>query len=422
MRMLFDRKDLLTSGIVFVASIALTALIQLTTNQSNVGEFSGPYDVIAETGFAPNRRLVAPCDYRFVSPMLAGGASRLFNVSTSGGFFIVSMAASVALLCLTCHLAVRLGATVAGGMTAMAVIAMSIGHLKNNLYFNNSMEGVTQALMIGWCLAMFARRWNTATALCVVGLCTREMFLIPSVLLCGRLGVEWWRTRNRSELARLTIAAGLATAAIILPRMLIPVAATIQLIDPLYDENWLSKLLHVPLNWKRDLNLLVGIVSYGLPALMLLTRERLRFVRQKLAPFRAGASYVALWLALSMWGGTDLYRYVTYLFLPLVFMLSAMFADSRVRPRAGEVTLVLVATAFHNHIFSHIPALGDDVDVYLDFWPAYEDRLNAAAGVRVLEIAAFVLVAIGWRWASRAGIEAEVPSSQPEIPQRQRAA
>jgi hypothetical protein len=158
---------------------------------------------------------------------------------------------------------------------------------------------------------------------------------------------------------------------------------------------------------------------------MLLTRERMRFVGQKLAPFRAaGASYVVLWLALSMWGGTDLYRYVTYLFLPLVFMFSAMFADPRLRPRAGEVTLVLVAMAIHNHIFSHIPALGDDVDVYLDFWPAYEDRLNAAAGVRILEIAAFVVAAIGWRWATLRWQfrRDDCPTSQPEIEQLQRAA
>jgi len=237
--------------------------------------------------------------------------------------------------------------------------------------------------------------------------------------------MEWWRTRNRSELARLTISGGLAAAAFLLPRMLIPVAATIQLIDPIYDENWFSKLLHVPLNWKRDLNFLVGIASYGLPALMLMTRERMSFVGQKLAPFRpAGASYVVLWLALSMWGGTDLYRYITYLFLPLVFMLSAMFADPRLRPRAGELTLVLVAMAVHNHIFSHIPARGDDVEVYLDFWPAYEDRLNAAAGIRVLETAAFVLVAIGWRWAtSRWQLRRDnFPRSQAQIPQRQRAA
>ena len=77
-------------------------------------------------GLAPNPQLVSPCAYRFVSPMLAGGVARAYGVSTSDGFFIVSMAASVALLWLTCYLAMRLGASLSGGLTAMCVIALSI--------------------------------------------------------------------------------------------------------------------------------------------------------------------------------------------------------------------------------------------------------------------------------------------------------
>ncbi|MEX2015864.1 MAG: hypothetical protein WD873_04435, partial [Candidatus Hydrogenedentales bacterium] len=130
------------SWLALAIAAALTAIIQLTTNASAVGEFSDPYTVIAESGLSPHPQLVSLCAYRFVSPMLAGGVARAYGVSTSDGFFIVSMAASVALLWLTCYLAMRVGASFAGGLTAMTVIALSIGHLKNNLYFNNSMEGV----------------------------------------------------------------------------------------------------------------------------------------------------------------------------------------------------------------------------------------------------------------------------------------
>jgi hypothetical protein len=295
------------SWLALVLAVALTAIVQAVTNASAVGEFSDPYTVIAETGLTPHPQLVSPCAYRFVSPMLAGGVARAYGVSISDGFFIVSMAASVALLWLTCYLAMRVGASFAGGLTAMAVIALSIGHLKNNLYFNNSMEGVTQVLMIGWCLAMFVRRWIVATVLCVIGLCTRELFLIPSALLCGQIALAWWQTRERTNLVRLAIAGGLTAAAFVLPRLLIPVAASIQLIDPLYDESWFGKLLRVPLNWKRDLNLLVGIASYGLPLLMLVTRERLKLTWNRLQPFhRAGGVYCTLWLVLTLWGGTDL--------------------------------------------------------------------------------------------------------------------
>ena len=435
------------SWLALGVAIALTAIIQLTTNASAVGEFSDPYTVIAETGLSPHPQLVSPCAYRFVSPMLAGGVARADGVAIGEGFFIVSMAASVALLWLTCYLPVRVGASFAGGLIAMTVIALSIGHLKNNLYFNNSMEGVTQVLMIGWCLAMFARRWITATILCVVGLCTRELFLIPSALLCSQLAFAWWQTRSCATgsasastldtfsavkashipsiwrdptLYRLAAAAILTAAAFLLPRLLIPVAATIQLIDPLYDANWFSKLLQVPLNWKRDLNLMIGIASYSLPVLLLMTRERWRLTWQRLRPFQtAGVAYCGLWLLLTLWGGTDLYRYVTYLFLPLTFILAAMFADHRSTPRFAEIILALVATAIHNKIFSHIPAIADNVDIYLDFWPAFEDRLNVAAGLRLAQIAGFLLAAFALRWTlsrwSKATDTARIDQSHPPL-------
>jgi hypothetical protein len=440
------------SWLALGVAIALTAIVQLTTNASAVGEFSDPYTVIAETGLSPHPQLVSPCAYRFVSPMLAGGVARAYDVSIGDGFFIVSMATSVTLLWLTCYLAMRVGASFAGGLTAMTVIALSIGHLKNNLYFNNSMEGVTQVLMIGWCLAMFARRWITATILCVVGLCTRELFLIPSALLCGQLAFSWWQTRScatgsasastldmtfsavkasripsiwrNPSLYRLAAAAILTAAAFILPRLLIPVAATIQLIDPLYDASWFSKLLQVPLNWKRDLNLMIGILSYSLPVLMLMTRERWRLIWQRLKPFQsAGVAYCGLWLLLTLWGGTDLYRYVTYLFLPLTFVLAAMFADHRSSPRFAEIILALVATAIHNKIFSHIPAIADNVDVYLDFWPAFEDRLNAAAAVRFAQIAGFLLAAFGlrWTWSRWSQANDTAPGDQSHPPLRRAA-
>jgi hypothetical protein len=202
------------------------------------------------------------------------------------------------------------------------------------------------------------------------------------------------------------------------------VAASIQLIDPLYDESWFGKLLRVPLNWKRDLNLLVGIASYGLPLLMLVTRERLRLAWNRLEPFRmAGGVYCTLWLVLTLWGGTDLYRYVTYLFLPLTFVLAAMFADRRSTPRLAEVMLALIATAIHNKILSHIPAIADNVEVYLDFWPAFEDRLNWAAGVRLAQISGFTLAAVGLRWGlSRWAANIDASAQDQTLPPIRRAA
>lgn len=389
-----DPSTIAQSSLVLAIAIAITAGVAFFTNTNQVAEFAAPYNALAETGIALHKDLYAPCVYRFVSPMMAGGTARALGVSTDTGFLIVNIAASIALLCLTYAVARRVGADFTGGLVAMTAVGIGIGHLKNNMFFNNGMEAVAQVMMLGWCLAMFGQRWVLATVICCVGMCTREMFLIPAALMAGRLSYQAWQTRDAKDICRLFVIVGCTVASFVLPRWLIPVSFTFQLIDPLYDDHWFTKLMKVPLNMRRNVNILLGALCYSLPTFMLLTRERFRAGWEYLRPYHlAGAVYCCSLFVLTLYGGTDLYRYLTYFFFSQTFCLAALFASKDLRPHWTEVALMLIVVAFHNRLFSEIPSYEENPKQYLDFWPAFEDRLKAPAIRRFLEAIAALTAA-----------------------------
>ena len=77
---------------------------------------------------------------------------------------------------------------------------------------------------------------------------------------------RWWNDRTlRRELLCAVIVISATTLAIVLPRYLLTVARSYQEIDPLNNPDSLRKLVSIPLNMKRDLNLLLAVCGYGLP-------------------------------------------------------------------------------------------------------------------------------------------------------------
>jgi hypothetical protein len=87
-----------------------------------------------------------------------------------------------------------------------------------------------------------------------------------------------------------------------------------------------------------------------------------------------------------MYGGTDLYRYMTYLYIPQIIVLSIVFSSSAPSINAWEIPCVLVVVLVHNRILLPIPDMRQDLNAYLDFWPGFENRFNAAAIRRLFEI------------------------------------
>ncbi len=375
-------------ALVLALAIVLLLLINSVTNANPIGEFEELYSTIAVNGFAPgNPNLQAPTAYRFLTPVMSGVVARLFSLRISTGFQIVTYASIILQLFLTYVVAKSFGASIGGALTIMLVVALSVGHVKNSLFFNLGLENVAQALMLIFVLAFFRRKLVLCILIVIVGLWTREFFLIPAALLCYWTGSNFVRERTPANLLWAALTITLVTAAFILPRLLIPVTATIQLVDPMNDPGSLRKLLTVPEDLARDKNIVAAMLSYILPTLLLLTPQRLRFLIPRLAPFRTFLIiYCGTMFVLTMYGGTDLYRYMTYLFIPQIIVLSIMFSSSAPRIEAWEIFFVLVVVLIHNRILLPVPDMRQDLNAYLDFWPGFENRFNAAAVRRLLKI------------------------------------
>src|SRR5690606_5649078 len=133
---------------------------------------------------------------------------------------------------------------------------------------------------------------------------------------------------------------------VIVPRALIPIQGSGQYVDPVHDASTLENLIRAPLSERRDFNIAFNLARYLLPLLLLITPARARAAWAVLAPHRLFlALYTALVLLLTMYGGTDLWRFVSYLFIPQVIVLAVLLR----RGVAGvEVIYMLAAVAAYN--------------------------------------------------------------------------
>jgi len=95
-------------------------------------------------------------------------------------------------------------------------------------------------------------------------------------------------------------------------------------------------------------------------------------------------AYTFLTLVFSFLGGTDFYRFSTYLFLPQAILLGVISETSN-KP---VLIFMVIAVFVFNRIW--LPFPGDEK--FLDFYGGYATRLNLATLLRMLEIIGYTLI------------------------------
>jgi hypothetical protein len=187
-------------------------------------------------------------------------------------------------------------------------------------------------------------------------------------------------------IAACGVGAGLALG---LPRALIPVTATQQILDPFLDPNFMNTLLTMPFDLRRDFNFIFNLIAYWMPLIILATPARLKKAWSDLGTYRAWILiYLAVNLVGMMYGGTDMMRYATYFFLPQALILIHVLKQE---VHVFEALYVLGALAVFNRIFFLFPIW--DFGLYLDFYGGYGDHINASSYLRFLEL--FGLIGLG---------------------------
>ncbi len=361
------------------------------------------YIDMAEHGLIGNTQLVSPYAYRWLTPWIAGIINQTFHQSTYVGFRLTAYAGLTAMLVGVYLFARRFKAGVLPALMLMFVPVLGLFNVKFLLFNSFRPDQLAYPLMVFSILALLDRRWGIALLLSLIGLQTREYLIIPPLIILFEVLRAW----RKGEISRerwlgwtglVLVSTG---AAVLIPRLLLPVAFTQQIIDPFHDKHWLSKTISLPFNGNRDINILFNIVAYWMPFLILFTPARFKQAWSLIRRYHVWlAIYLGVCMFAMMYGGADFERFATFFFIPQSFLLVFfLMGDIHVY----ELFYLIGAMVVFNRLTYLIPIW--DFNAYLDFYGGYGDHVNLSALARWVELGGLIVLGQIWR-----NLIAEVPS------------
>ena len=329
--------------------LALIVMIDMVTNTFDLDKYAWDfkyYIAFAEDGFGM-KDLISPVAYRYMTPFFAAGLHYLFPLSIPEAFKVLAyiglwlqlMGIYLFVLYYTKSLTASVVATLVTAFSAVSVKFLLFDPFRPDIfaYF---------IVLIAVYLA-FEKKVLWLMIVTAVGLQFREFTIIPLIAYFVNLTLhkEWQELKIYILPLIFTL-----ILSVLLPRLLIPVIESYQYVKNFED------LLAIPLDWWRNFNWLYTILIYFLPTFILLTRDRFKEIKKKMPPqdFTFIIIYTLLVALLSMYGGTDLARFTTFLFIPQIIFVGYMTSF------ASKIELVyLVVTVFlFNKIHTDIP-IGD---------------------------------------------------------------
>ena len=377
--------------IAVVVIFLLIAVIDRFTNRIDIQKYDWDfryYIALAENGFNASPMLT-PFAYRYLTPFLAATFRIALGFSTATGFKIISWIGAFGQLLGVFLIVHHFTHSIKSAYVALLAVAFSLFNLKFLMFDIYRPDHLAYALILlefYFCLMDKFLHLLIATA---IGLQIREHTIMPLIAyLLTLTALKNWKTLKKYLLPSLIC----IFIAFVLPRVLIPVSGTVQKTD--LSLAGLSALIATPLMLNNDINFLFTTVVYCLPVLMLFTVERFKKVITALSiDVRFFLLfYTILVLLLSLYGGSDLMRYATYLFLPVIIFIG-FFTTYSTRI---EVVLALAAAFVYNRIWMFIPM--DTMDHYLDFYGGYGGRVNTATAWHFLEFLGYIALAVLTRW------------------------
>ena len=177
-------------------------------------------------------------------------------------------------------------------------------------------------------------------------------------------------------------------AALGLPRLLIPVAEDYQFASLTRDG--LLRVVLAPLVLPRDANFLYSVIAYLLPSLMIAGAAEAASAIGSVSTYarRYFLAYSILVLVLSFLGGTDFYRFSSYLFLPQAIFVALVAKRSPV----WILAIMLAGVVVFNRLWLPFPM--SDVGQYLDFYGGFGTRFGWPSVLRIVECLALIGVGI----------------------------
>lgn len=244
---LFSQYEWLMVGIMVSVFMVST---DLWTGYEQADYGSNYYISLAEKGFSDNAALRSPYVYRPVVPFISGAISKILNIPTRSGFVVFAYISSAALLITVYAISRFYGANRWQSLGVMGIVGISQGILKTTLYFGMGLEATTQTLSLLFMVFYFRRNLLICLLITIIGLLTREFFLIQCALLFFWLAQKALKQKSRESVLELIIALGLISFTILMPRLIFRNIPTEQYVDPINSLDTLRNLIVLtPLNW-----------------------------------------------------------------------------------------------------------------------------------------------------------------------------
>ena len=272
----------------------------------------------------------------------------------------------------------------------MLVTAYSLYHVKFLLFDTFRPDHLAYPLiLLQVYLAMTGRFWPL-WVVTLISCQIREFNALP--LVAFSMASVWavreceQRARKRAVYQQALISAVGLVFALVLPRLLIPVAEDFQFVS--FTRDGLLRAALAPFILARDANFIYSVVAYALPVLMLASPRQLGLGLSAALPWNR--TFLGIYGAV----GSDpelprrhgLLPISSYL-LPLMALALAKLAD---RCTLSETLVMLAAVIIFNRIW--LPFPNTELDQYLDFYGASGTRFNLTSVLRIGELTIFLAV------------------------------
>lgn len=372
---------------IILLSTGIVLGLDMLTNAIDTKKYAWDflyYIAMARDGFKA-QPLASPFAYRYLTPLIVNGISRISSLSIENGFLVIAYLGAITQLAGIFFFTNWLTRSRKGAYLAMLVTALSLFNVKFLLFDIYRPDHLAYTLILLQTYFAFEKKFLPLLVTTIIASQIREFNIIPLVAYL----VASWRSQEHTNVIKHTIFSTIfLLPVIVLPRLLIPVTENYQIVG-LSQDGILTALL-LPLIPTVDINFIFSLLSYFLPLLFITDIKTIKATLAGLPDHQRHYLYVytILVLILSFFGGTDFFRFTTFLFLPQIILIG-LIAPQKSNLQLGSM---LVITFIFNRIWLPFPIW--DKDQYLDFYGAFSLRLNWSTLYRILECLVFILLGL----------------------------
>jgi hypothetical protein len=370
--------------IIFL-STGIVIGLDIVTNSIDTKKYAWDfvyYIALAKEGFNA-QPLASPFAYRYLTPLIVHGFTRILSISIDNGFRMIAYLGAITQLAGIFFFTNWLTKSRKGAYLAMLVTAFSLFNVKFLLFDIYRPDHLALALILLQTYFAFEKKFLPLLITTLIASQIREFNIIP---LAAYLIANWHSEERTTSIKYIFFSTILLLPAIVLPRVLIPVTENYQIVG--LSQNGILTALLLPLIPAVDINFVFSLLAYFLPLLFITDIKTITTTLAGLSDDqrRFLFVYTILVLILSFFGGTDFFRFTTFLFLPQILLIG-LIAPQRSNL---QIWAMLTVTVLFNRIWLPFPI--GDIDQYLDFYGGFSLRLSWAVLYRSLEYLAFITI------------------------------